>query len=203
MTLPNCRLFLVAPSTGNATELAACLKVALDAGDAASLLLPADEQIVRKLMPVAHEKDLAVLIEGNAEMAEHLGADGVHIAADTTAYSKARAVLGPAKIVGVDCGGDRHRAMEMGEAGADYIMLDQTRRIDNADPLASEPLIGWWAQVMELPCVAGRPAPPDDLAELARMAVDFVRPLDDMWQDPQHACRIVSEANDAIAAVSA
>jgi hypothetical protein len=42
---------------------------------------------------------------------------------DRPAYDAARKVLGASAIVGADCGASRHFAMEMAEAGADYVGL--------------------------------------------------------------------------------
>jgi thiamine-phosphate pyrophosphorylase len=194
MQLPNCRLFLVAPSSGDPQALAACLSAALAAGDAASLLLPAEQPLVQALMEVAREHDVAVLIDEDAEMARSMDADGVHLSAADASYALARAQVGSDRIVGADCQSSRHRAMELAEAGADYVMLDQTFEL-----AAGETLIAWWASVMEVPCVAKHPADARAIAELARAGADFVRPADDMWTSPEQATAVIRDANSAIA----
>ncbi len=194
MPSPNCRLFLVAPFGPEPARLAACLSAALAAGDAASLLVDADPDQVRELMPIAHAQDVAVLIGGDAALARELDADGVQVAASRQDYATARARIGDSGIVGADCGGDRHAAMELAEAGADYVMLDP-----NAQLNGGESLIAWWADVMEVPCIAAGASALDDITRLAHQGADFIRPSDAMWQSPEHATQVVTEANRAIA----
>lgn len=191
---PQCRLFLVAPSTADPQALAACLTAALAAGDAASLLIAPDKALVRGLMPIARAKDVAVLIDTDAQLAVDLDADGVHIAADCQAYDAARQTVGAGRIVGVDCQTARHNAMECAEAGADYVMMDETFRMPQGDTL-----ISWWASVMQVPVVASHPGDARTIGQLAATGAEFVRPHDSMWQTPDQAAAIVSAANRAIA----
>ena len=125
MTLPNCRLFLVAPTSGSADLLADCLTAAIAAGDVASLLItdPGEPdlmaQTARRLLPLAQSGDTAVLIENDLKLAQALGADGLEIDPDIRSLKDYRASAGSDLAIGVNCGSDRHIAMEMAEAGAD------------------------------------------------------------------------------------
>jgi thiamine-phosphate pyrophosphorylase len=64
--------------------------------------LPDDEQIllVRRLLPVARSLGARVSLHGEAAVAQHAGADGVHLPAGADAR-KARARLGSHKLIGV------------------------------------------------------------------------------------------------------
>lgn len=178
--------------------LASCLAAALKAGDAASLLIAANRNLVHTLMPIARQHDVAVLIDDDAQMTVDLDADGVHIPGNREAYNRARILVGPTRIVGADCGSSRHNAMELAEAGADYIMLDASFTMEEGDTL-----ISWWATVMEIPCVTGQPAGPEKIRKLTATGADFIRPEDTMWTSPESAARVVRQANQAIAEVIA
>ena len=67
--LPNCRLFLMPPSELDADTIADCLTVAADAGDVACLVLPADKALTDKVMPIAQQRDIAVLIADDSRFA--------------------------------------------------------------------------------------------------------------------------------------
>lgn len=194
MTEPHCRLFLVAPSGKDPGHLAACLESALSCGDIACLQLPPEPKTVEKLMPTAQAAGIAVLISADAQLAKNLNADGVQLTGDIPAYEAARSIVGPDRIVGITAGVSRHAAMQAAEAGADFVIIDQSATID-----ASEPVITWWAEVMEVPCIAQHPCGPEEISSLAVAGVDFVRPLDTMWDSPEAAREVTAAALATIA----
>ena len=73
------------------------------------------------LRAVAHERDVAIVIETHFRMAERHGLDGVHLSDGARSLREARKLLGPDAIVGAFCGASRHEGMTAGEAGADYV----------------------------------------------------------------------------------
>jgi len=181
MTAP--RLFLVAPERPTA-DVAACLAAACDAGDVASLLVPAS--LARELAPLAQAKGVAVLTMGDAALARRCGCDGVQVDAHAAAVAEARAALGKDAIVGVFAGVSRHAAMEAAEAGADYIAFSQHSRA------VGEPILGWWSEFFEIPCVAFDPLAEDELDTLLPQNPDFIRPGEAMWDSPADARRVVA-----------
>ncbi len=90
---------------------------------------------------------LAVLANGATEVK----CDGVHLDALVDDVALARRTLGKDLIVGAFCAASRHAAMQAAEDGADYIALSQNTYTP------SEPIIGWWADLFEIPCVAFDP----------------------------------------------
>lgn len=189
MTVPIARLFLVAPLRDAAT-IRACLEAACEVGDVASLLLPAS--CGKETLSMAQALGVAVVIDGDAARAAKLGADGVQIDASVELYGEARRMLGRQASIGAYCAGSRHAAMQMAEAGADYLAIAQTA------PSAGEPLIAWCADMLEVPCVAFDPAEPDELAALHSQRPDFIRPSERMWQSPDAAREVVATAMLAI-----
>lgn len=190
LTIP--RLFLAAPADTPANRVVDCLKAACAAGDVASLLVSA--ALARDVTAPAQALGVAVLVMGEARDAARAGADGVQVDANTADVAEARAALGKDRVVGAFAGASRHFAMEAAEAGADYIAFDQ-----NGPTLGGEPIVRWWADMMELPCVAFQPVEPQDLDTLLPQKPDFIRPGDAMWQDAGAATRIVSSLTERLA----
>lgn len=157
----------------------ACTEAACAAGDAASILIAPSQ--AKALVAPLQRLGLAVLIAGDPQIALKTAADGVEIA-DLEAYRQARSLLGSDRIVGASCGASRHRAMELAEAGADYVAFSQAAHVD---------LISWWAEIFEVPCIAADPIGPENLDILLPHNPDFIRPDDAMWSSPEAARDIV------------
>ena len=195
MNLPRCQLYLRVPDGVKVGTARACLTAALEAGDVAALLVPhkgreGDSDMVETLLPLAQGRGVAVLLAGDDALARRLSADGVEVS-DRAGYDAARKRLGSAAIVGADCASSRHFAMEIAEAGADYVGFA------NAAAGGAE-LVGWWSEVFEIPCVALDPADPERAGELARLGADFVRPADAMWDGPDAARAVITETLEAL-----
>ena len=172
------RLFLVAPEPAPA-HLLACLQAACAAGDVASLLvLPS---ATKELVAFAQSAGVAVLTSGAAQFS----ADGVHV--EATAVADARQRVGENGIVGAFAGASRHFAMEAAEAGADYVALSQNGRV-----IGGEPIVKWWSDFFEVPCVAFDPVEVSELDTLLPQNPDFIRPSEAMWDNPEAAHRVVA-----------
>jgi thiamine-phosphate pyrophosphorylase len=199
MNLPSCRIYLRVPDGAEPEGARDCLAAALEAGEVAALLVRQDEQedrtvaMLEALRTLARERNVAVVLAGSEELAQRLGADGVEVS-DRAAYDAARRRLGGSAIVGVDCGTSRHFAMEIAEAGADYVGFANGGE-------GGLDLIQWWGELFEVPCVACDPVEPEQARELARLGADFVRPAEAMWTSPAAAREIMSETLRAIAEV--
>lgn len=179
------RLFLAAPKDAAAELVIDCLRAACEAGDVASLLLPA--ALAKDVTGPAQALGVAVIVSGEARDAARHGADGVQVDAVTDDVADAREALGKERFIGAYAGTSRHAAMEAAEAGADYVAFDQ-----NGPSVGGLPIIQWWAEVMEIPCVAFSPVAAEDLDILLPQKPDFIRPSDAMWQDAGTARRIVT-----------
>jgi thiamine-phosphate pyrophosphorylase len=182
MAIP--RLFLVAPQNAEADPWP-CIDAACAEGDVASIVLPPEQ--ARKLTRDIQAKGVAVLVTGDPRNAARLGCDGLHIEASRQAYEEARSSAGKDRIVGAHCAASRHLAMEMAEAGADYVAFSQ-----RAHAVGGEPIIAWWSALFETPCVAFDPVEAEALDILLPQNPDFIRPSDAMWTHPEGARRTVS-----------
>jgi thiamine-phosphate pyrophosphorylase len=186
-------------------KLEAQLAQALTRIDIACVLLgrddgASDEDRFSRLIDLVQGAGAACLIEHNAERAERLGADGVHLEVDPDAYRKARALLGPDASIGVECGLMRHEAMLLAELGADYIGFGPTSQsdIDGIDQCAE--LIAWWAEIFIVPCVAFNIDGTDAALKLATLGADFIAPSRLIWREDDAVNRI-AEIGRAISGV--
>ena len=183
MTMP--RFFLVAPKDLDGKSVLACAKAACSAGDCASILV--HETIRQEEVATLQELGLAVLVaDVEPRIVSRLRADGLQISNSEFAIVDLRMSLPRDAMVGVDCGTSRHSAMEASEQGADYVGFHQ-----NAQTVG-EPLIGWWNDIAEIPAVPLDPSSLDDLAKLKPQKPDFLRPMDEMWESPEDASRIIA-----------
>jgi thiamine-phosphate pyrophosphorylase len=193
-----CRLYFQVPAPITA-KLESQLAQALTTTSVACVVLcdnsqnteevPTDEPSDR-LIDRIQGANIACLIENDFERAERLGADGVHIAADLERYTTARNLLGQSANIGVDCGADRHAAMELAEAGADYVAFGPE----------SEGLVAWWSEVFVVPCVAWNVDTAAEAERFAQQGADFVAPSRTIWQ-ADNAATIVADIGRAIAHV--
>jgi thiamine-phosphate pyrophosphorylase len=117
----------------------------------------------------------------------------LQIDATKESVAAVRKTVGPNRIVGAYAGHSRHFAMEAAEQGADYVALSQ-----NGPSLGGEPIVKWWAEMAEIPCVAFDPVDASDLDTLLPQNPDFIRPSDLMWESPSEARRIVKELSERL-----
>ena len=184
---PRCRLYLQLPAQPSA-KLEAQLAQALASADAACVLLcrddaPTDESHAGRLLDLIQGRGVACLIEADARLAERLGTDGLHIAADDEAYRKARDLLGESASIGAGCGQSRHDAMRLAELGVDYIAFGPAAASDIGGIDQYAELIAWWSEIFVVPCVAWNVDSPEDAARLAALGADFVAPSNRIWRD--------------------
>jgi thiamine-phosphate pyrophosphorylase len=192
------QLYLVTPPAFEpeafATQLAplldaapvACLRLAMAGNDEDAIARAAD-----RLRELAHARDVALVIERHAALAERLGLDGVHLPERTPGIRKLRERLGMDAIIGAACGTSRHEGMNAAEAGADYVAfgpVGESRLGEGAR--ADRALFAWWSEMIEVPVVAEGALTPDLVADLAPVA-DFIALGNELWsaEDPLAAFR--------------
>lgn len=163
----------------------AVLRAALAAVPVSSLLLRAKggaaltAQAAKPLVELAQKRGVAALIAADCALARIVKADGVHVPWSKTIvadFKAARGELGERYIVGADAGRSRHEAMEMGEAGADYIAFGIPPHVEDRSTAEDRQidLVAWWSEIFEIPCVAGDVAAPAHARDLAFAGADFV-----------------------------
>jgi len=131
---------------------------------------------IRRTLDAAKRQTLAILLEDDFELAAALDADGVHLRADGERLREARRLLGAQKSIGASCALSRHDAMEMAEAGADYVAFGEIVGTDGRDIDALAEMIRWWDELVELPSVVwlDEDADEDDARRLVGAGADFL-----------------------------
>ncbi|HYI91036.1 MAG TPA: thiamine phosphate synthase [Beijerinckiaceae bacterium] len=214
MTEPLARLYLLSPPITHADDFAPRLVEACSAGGIAAVLLrfaAADERTlvngVKILAPLAQESGAAALIAAEetadlAAVATRGGADGVHAAGGSADARRLRERLRD-RIVGAGNIRSRHDAMELGEAGVDYVMFGEPRA-DGSLP-ALEAVVEratWWAEIFETPCVAYAPSLAA-MSDLMSTGAEFVALADAVWSHPDGPAAAVAVALARCAAEAA
>ncbi|MBT5767184.1 thiamine phosphate synthase [Emcibacteraceae bacterium] len=205
--MSDARLYLITPSSFNLYDFAIELQNALEGGDVASLQLRMkesyDEDIIkaaRSLMPICHAKDVAFIINDRPDIAQKVGADGVHVGQDDMNYKEAREILGPDKIIGVTCKDSKHLAMTAGEQGADYVAFGAFYPTPTkiTTSVAHPSLLTWWQELFEIPCVAIGGITVDNATELANAGADFLAICGGVWDYKDGPKQAVHDLNQAI-----
>ena len=164
----------------------ACLRFGLATGDADHIGRAADA-----LRTVAHDRDVAVVVETHLAIAERHGLDGVHLVDGARSIRAARKALGPDAIVGAFCGTTRHEGMNAAEAGADYVAFGPAgETLLGTGALAGRELFAWWSEMIEVPVVAEGGLTAALVADLAPVT-DFLGIGPEIWRqdDPPAALR--------------
>jgi thiamine-phosphate pyrophosphorylase len=207
-----CRLYLITPPEIELATFADTLASALDGGDVACLQLrlkgakdAAFRAAIETLMPICHERDVAFIVNDRPDLAAECGADGVHIGADDGEYETARELLGAEAAIGVSCYDSRHRAMEAGEAGADYVAFGAFYPTTSKTPRSrAEPeILDWWRELTVVQSVAIGGITADNCAPLVKAGADFLAVIAAVWDHPEGAAAGVKAINDAIAEADA
>jgi thiamine-phosphate pyrophosphorylase len=196
----DCRLYLLTPPAlpDNFPDLLAAV---LDAAEVAAVRLcvpgVSEDELARavaRLRPVTEARGVALVLAGSPGLAVRCGCDGVHLAWGEMGVAAARRILGDGLQLGVFCGDSRDLAMRAGEGGADYVAFGPFGGgADDADP----GVLGWWADLMELPVVAEGATSEAACAALALAGANFVTVGDAVWNDsagPAAAVRALQAA---------
>lgn len=195
---PKTRLYLITPPQIDPISFADTLRAALAGGDVACLQLRLKQAdgstasqdhiaaAIDTLMPIAHDANIAFILNDDPAMAQKYGCDGVHIGQSDMSYENARAIMGAQAIIGVTCRDSRHLALEAGEAGADYVAFgafyETQTKADTARPDIE--ILRFWQDYVELPCVAIGGITPDNAAPLVEAGADFIAAVSSVWQNP-------------------
>lgn len=171
-------------------------KDALAGGDIASVLLctaggdkESIRDAIRGLCPSAQAAGVAFLVEGHADLAAELGCDGVQVPAGAQELRSARRILGSDRIVGADCGASRHLAMVAGEQDCDFVAF----KAQELDALA------WWAELMEIPCIACGDVTLGTAPAIVATGVEFLAADRAVWDHPEGPQAAVAAFNALLA----
>lgn len=149
------------------------------------------------LMPIAHDYDVAFIVNDRPDIAKAVGADGVHIGQEDAGFAEARRLMGADGIVGVTCHNSRHLAMVAGEQGADYVAFGSFYPTATKDVkfTAAPEILGWWSELFEIPCVAIGGITIDNARPLVDAGADFLAVSAGIWDHPEGPDAAVRQFN--------
>lgn len=159
---PNrCRLVLIAPEGAEPEGFAGQFAEALSGGDVASLILPQygmDEEafqvLAERVVPLAQEHGVAVVIAGDSRVAGRVRGDGIHLEVDKDALAEAVGKAGGRIMVGAGGVKTRDEALELGETRPDYLFFGRFGYDRTPEPHPRNLALGrWWAEMIEIPCI--------------------------------------------------
>lgn len=204
------KLYLVIETGPAASDrLAAALA---GAAPASLLLVPQkgktlDAQSVLPLIAMAQAQGIAVMLADDAQLVRTVKADGCHLTWTKgleARATEAREILGTRYMLGVDVGRSRHDAMELGEAGADYIAFGIPPHVEDRATAAERQaeLIEWWGTIFEVPCVAFDVETAEDAERLAALGADFVAVRIPAGGTPDDVKRFVADLDRRLAVIA-
>jgi thiamine-phosphate pyrophosphorylase len=140
------------------------------------------------------------IINDDAALAAALGADGVHLGRDDSDPGRARAIVGPDRLVGVSCYDRLELATEAVAAGADYVAFGSvwpsaTKPGAVRAPLA---LLTEAARGLPVPVVAIGGITRDNAAATIAAGAHCIAVIRDLFgdPDPRAAAQVLSAACD-------
>lgn len=210
MVKERARLYLITPPQITLPTFVMQCKSAFDGGDVACLQIRLKDENYQSLhdddfkratavlLPLCREYGVELLLNDKVHLVKKLGADGVHLGEDDLPVGLAREQLGDGYTIGASCYASRHRAMETGEQGADYVAFGQFH------PTATKPprgvpdieILSWWRQFTVLPSVAIGGMTPTNSAPMVRAGADFIAVVSAVWNHPQGPAQAVKAFND-------
>src|SRR5215471_20035492 len=203
------RLYLITPPALDPHAFAPRLKAALAGGDVAAVQLrlkDVDDEAIRaataRLQPIVQERGVAFIMNDRPDLAAELDCDGVHVGEEDWPYARARAAVGPDRIVGVTCGASRHRALVASEAGADYVAFGAffpSPTKGGAKYRADPELLRDWSETTVVPCCAIGGISQENCGPLVAAGADFLAVISAVWSHPKGPRAAVGEFNEVFA----
>jgi thiamine-phosphate pyrophosphorylase len=194
--MPKSGLYAITPDGKSAEEILAFSRSVLEGG--AKVLQYRDKStndkksIAKELLKLCRAYNVPLIINDNVELAEKVGADGVHLGKDDGVILDARQRLGKQAIIGVSCYNSLERAIKAEKDGATYIAFGRFFT-SNSKPLAASAQIGTLSaakKVLTVPIVAIGGILPENGVELVNAGADLLAVIGGLaMQNPQLAAQ--------------
>jgi thiamine-phosphate pyrophosphorylase len=186
-------LYLVTPDWDDTNQLLTVTEAALKAGVA---LLQYRHKTASDALRLAQATALQTLcrryrvplvINDHLALCEQIDADGLHLGGTDASVSAARAIIGPAKILGASCYGDLQRAHDAVAAGASYVAFGgfYPSRVKQYEVSTPVDIVSRAKVSITVPvCVIGGMTP-DNAAPLVAEGADMVAVISSVYQHAQ------------------
>ncbi len=139
----------------------------------------------KQLIPICKKYKVPFILNDRLDLANVVGADGVHLGENDGNILEARKILGANSIIGASCYNSKHLAMEAAEKGADYVafgaFFDTKTKI--AKSKAKIDTVKDWVYISNIPCVAIGGISSSNCQELVKAGVDFIAVIGCIWNN--------------------
>ena len=186
-----CRLYLVTPpAIDDAAAFTRRFEAALEGGDVAALQVRLKTatpfhiaEVLRALKRPSAAAGVALILNDDAELANSLHCDGVHVGQSDTPLAEARRLMGKSRMVGVTCHDSRDLAYDAAIGGADYVAFGAFFPTSTKEALhqADPEILSIWQETMEAPCVAIGGITVDTARGLTCAGADFLAVSGGVW----------------------
>ena len=185
-------LYAVTSDITDTDELLRCVRLALQGGarvlqyrnkTAGAALRQQQAQALRHLTREFHA---TFIVNDDARLAAHVGADGVHLGGEDGSVAAARTLLGAAKIIGVSCYNRASLAFEAVRKGADYIAFGAffSSSVKPEAVKAEVALLREMRQQLAVPIVAIGGITQQNGAALVAAGADALAVISALWNAP-------------------
>lgn len=180
MLMPKNGLYAITPDGKSAEEILVFSQAVLNGG--ATILQYRDKSandkksIAIELCKLCHAYNVPLIINDNVQLAEEVGADGVHLGKDDGDVLAVRQHLGEKAIIGVSCYNSFERAVQAQKDGATYVAFGRFFS-STSKPLAAPAQIGTLSaakKVLTVPIVAIGGILPENGVQLLRAGADLL-----------------------------
>ena len=201
---PNrCRIVLISPSGESAESFSAKFAAAIEGGDIASIILPANgmdeaafQAFAERIVPVAQEAGIAAIVAEDTRIAGRVKADGIHIEGNKAALAEAIENFQPKLTVGAGGAKTRDDALELGEERPDYIFFGRFGYDNKPEPHQRNlSLGGWWAEMIQIPVIVMAGSDIASVEAVAATGADFVALSSAVFADGVDPREAVARAN--------
>lgn len=200
------RLVLLAPAGVPISELLPKLQAAFAGGPVDAVILsigPGDDRArinyAKSVAELVQSQNSVVLIDGASEIVARAGADGVHLSSPKDLDSALDRDPQHERMIGVGGVRSRHEAMEIAEAGADYVMFGEPRPDGYVPPLEKTlDFTAWWAELFNTPGI-GFASKIGEVGMIASTGIEFVALGSAVFDHPEGPTMAVRMAHDQIA----
>jgi thiamine-phosphate pyrophosphorylase len=144
------------------------------------------EALAHALNVLCCQHAVPLLVNDDVALAAAVGAAGVHLGRDDPDIGAARAMLGPAALIGVSCYNELARAQAAQDAGADYVAFGRffaSRTKPRAVPAAPE-LLRAARGALKIPIVAIGGITPENGGILIEAGADALAAIEGVFGQP-------------------
>ena len=202
------QIYLISPPQIILSEFVVSLKNALSTNFVPVFQLRLKEysqpdvaKIAKQIQKVCKDYNCQLILNDYPNIALDLELDGVHLGKDDAKIAEVRKQVPDYFTIGASCYNSKHRAMQAGEDGANYLAFGAffpttTKKIEY---YADVDLLQWATELLNLPIVAIGGINTNNCASLVANKADFLAVISFVWQ---HALGVKEALNQLHLAIN-